>query len=77
MSKKLVALFCLSVLSISIFSDSEVALADSIQNRVCKVQPRADIIGWRYKTENGKVYKRKYNYTKEKWIGSWIYVGKG
>lgn len=74
MIKKLIALLCLFAFSISIFS--EVAFADSNQNQTYKVQPRADIIGWRYKTENGKVYKRKYNYTKEKWVGNWIYVGK-
>lgn len=32
---------------------------------------RSDIIDWRYKTENGKLYKRLYNYSKEQWIGEW------
>lgn len=31
----------------------------------------AHIIGWRYKSENGKVYRRQYNYSREKWIGEW------
>lgn len=31
----------------------------------------ADIIEWRYKTVNGVLYKRKFNYSKNKWIGSW------
>ncbi|WP_077612377.1 hypothetical protein [Clostridium sp. Marseille-P2415] len=35
------------------------------------VWPQSDIIEWRYKTENGKLYKRQYNYTKVKWIGDW------
>ncbi len=38
------------------------------------VSPRADIIDWRYKTENGKLYKRLFNYTKEQWVGDWILV---
>ncbi len=33
--------------------------------------PRAQAIGWRYKTENGKVYRRQYNYSRQKWIGEW------
>ena len=35
------------------------------------ITPFSDVIGWRYKTVNGKVYKRQYNYSKERWIGEW------
>lgn len=35
------------------------------------VYPRAQAIGWRYKSENGKVYRRQYNYSRQKWIGEW------
>lgn len=38
------------------------------------VEPNADSIGWRFKTENGKVYRRLYNYTTQEWIGDWEYV---
>ncbi len=31
----------------------------------------SDIIGWRYKSVDGHVYRRQYNYSKEKWIGEW------
>lgn len=31
-----------------------------------------DVIVWKYKTMNGKLYKRKYNQTTKKWIGNWI-----
>ena len=31
-----------------------------------------DVIVWKYKTMNGKLYKRKYNKTTKKWIGNWI-----
>lgn len=37
-------------------------------------EPRADIIEWRYKVENGKMYRRQYNYSKQEWIGDWEYV---
>lgn len=36
-----------------------------------QVAPFADIIDWRYKSENGKVYRRQYNYSQQKWIGEW------
>ncbi|MBU5310453.1 hypothetical protein KQI38_00285 [Tissierella carlieri] len=35
------------------------------------ITPFSDIIGWRYKSVNGKVYRRQYNYSKGKWIGEW------
>lgn len=38
------------------------------------VLPLKDIIKWRYKSKNGKIYKRQYNYSKEKWIGKWQLV---
>jgi len=31
-------------------------------------------IGWRFKIENGKLYKRLYHYTKGCWVGDWIFV---
>ena len=35
---------------------------------------RANDIGYVYKTINGKLYKRLYNFTEEEWIGDWILV---
>lgn len=40
-----------------------------------EVQPLSDDIRWRYKTENGKSYRRLYNYTTHQWIGDWILIG--
>lgn len=51
--------------------------ADSIASKQTvgiNLEPQADIIEWRYKVENGKLYKRLYNYSKEKWIGNWILI---
>lgn len=36
------------------------------------VQPQSDVIDWVYKFIDGKLCKRLYNYTQEKWIGDWI-----
>ena len=32
----------------------------------------AEKIGYVYKTVNGKLYKRLYNYSRGEWIGDWI-----
>lgn len=36
------------------------------------IEPRAPIIGWIHKEENGKIYRRLYNYSTGEWIGDWI-----
>ena len=37
---------------------------------------KTDRIGWRYETrEDGRLYKKLYNYTADSWIGEWILVG--
>ncbi|KAB1435924.1 hypothetical protein [Candidatus Galacturonibacter soehngenii] len=36
-----------------------------------KIYPHAAIIGWRYKSVDGQMYRRQYNYSREKWIGEW------
>lgn len=43
-------------------------------NENTEIMPYADETEWRYKVVDGKLYKRKYNITKKKWIGSWIPV---
>lgn len=36
--------------------------------------PYSEIKEWRYKIEDGKVYKRLYNYSRAEWEGDWIYL---
>ncbi|MDE6053442.1 MAG: hypothetical protein K2G55_06730 [Lachnospiraceae bacterium] len=39
------------------------------------ISPLADDIKWvYYTTDDGKTYKRLYNYSTGEWIGEWIYV---
>lgn len=38
------------------------------------ISPLMDRIEWCYKMENGKLYKRLYNYSTASWIGDWILV---
>ncbi|MCI8635456.1 MAG: hypothetical protein HFJ05_07635 [Eubacterium sp.] len=40
-----------------------------------EIQPLSDDIRWVFKIENGKKYKRLYNYTTQTWVGNWILVG--
>ncbi len=49
--------------------DSIVTLSDDYG-----IMPLKDDIQYRYKIENGKMYKRLYNYTIGVWVGDWIYV---
>lgn len=43
-----------------------------VVNRInTEFQTRAANIGWRYKNEDGRLYRRLYDYTNQKWIGEW------
>ena len=37
-----------------------------------EISIKKNVIVWRYKSVNGKIYKRKYNITLKKWVGPWI-----
>ena len=39
-----------------------------------EVMPMHATIEWRWKVENGNVYRRLYNYTINAWVGEWEYV---
>lgn len=39
-----------------------------------EIMPMRDAISWVTKIENGKLYKRLYNFSTITWIGDWIYV---
>ena len=42
-----------------------------------EIQPRTDIKEWLFKVENGNLYKRLYNYTRNRWETDWIFVMSG
>ncbi len=50
---------------------SPVSITSSQNSLLDAYYPNANIIGWRYKSEDGKMYRRQYNYSREKWIGEW------
>jgi len=41
----------------------------SYQSQICV--PFSENIDWRYKFEDGKVYRRLYNYSTCQWVGDW------
>ncbi len=43
-------------------------------NTESTIRPLAHIIDWRYKIEDGKMYKGLYNYTTQQWVGEWTLV---
>lgn len=78
--KKICSLLLVSALSFSIFANTFGMMnvsAASMSEDTCsdtEISPRKPNIGWRFKMENGRLYKRLYNYSTEQWIGDWIAV---
>ncbi|RKD34985.1 hypothetical protein [Lacrimispora algidixylanolytica] len=73
-------LLCLTVLSIGTIMMPLDAFAQSQKTESSMVTQKqtpekhyldAQIIEWRYKTVNGKMYRRQYNYSRKKWVGDW------
>jgi hypothetical protein len=72
--KKLLVLIGTACLSLNMF----ISPAATITTHAAEsetLMPYADITEWRFKIENGKMYKRLYNCSTREWIGDWIYVG--
>lgn len=44
------------------------------ENNAEIIMPMSDIIIWRYQMIGGKMYRRRYNKTKQQWIGDWELV---
>lgn len=43
----------------------------NIRSNEDRYTPQSDIIVWIYKKVGGRLYRRQYNETKQKWIGEW------
>lgn len=39
-----------------------------------QISPRKDQLEWRFKVVDGKLYRRLYNTTSQKWVGEWEVV---
>lgn len=71
---KLVGLIGAACLSLGMFFCPSTVLPTQAAE-ADEVMPYSDIIEWRFKFEDGKAYKRLYNYSTRNWIGDWIYIG--
>lgn len=68
MFKKIISIcLMMSIIPISFPVRSEAQELTSVS----KIQNLAHIIEWRYKEINGRWYKRQYDCTAQKWLGSW------
>lgn len=82
--KKSIKLLCLLLISLSLFSETTALAQDTDvkSNRIIisnyslhqdkQITTYADVMVWRYKVVKKKLYKRKYNTSKERWEGPWI-----
>ena len=58
------------------FFSSFLAISTPVFAADSTIQPYSDIIEYRYKEENGKVYRRLFNYTRGEWAEPyWHLVG--
>lgn len=71
--KKIFTLTAIACLSMAAFF-SPVATLSAYASTPEVITPRKDDIKWRFKEENGKLYRRLFNYTTDSWIGEWEYV---
>lgn len=71
---KLVLLTSIAALSLAAWVSPACTMVTEAAAAESTVSPCAADIQWRYKEENGKLYKRLFNYTTNSWVGDWIYV---
>ena len=70
----------LTISMILIFSIVPISAREDISSNIKNIQytqnliQKKDVLVWKYKSINGKMYKRLYNKTTGKWVGAWIRV---
>lgn len=79
LSKKIISAVATLSLAASILLPPQIVSAANSVTPTClsdtAISPLADAIRWVYYTaEDGKTYKRLYNYSTRDWIGEWILV---
>ncbi len=82
MKKNLLAKFLTMLFVCSILVTNAVPVyASAKTSAICatdaEIEPRTDIKGWVYKVIDGDLYKRLYNYTRNRYEGDWIFVASG
>lgn len=72
--KKIVVMGGLFCFGLSILCCPSTTITAQASTDTSIVEPNSDILLWRYKIEDGKMYKRLYNSSTGNWVGDWIYV---
>lgn len=74
---KLAVLMSFAAIALAVpFTPTATLTAEAaVSTEGASVQPLSDDLQWLYKVENGKIYKRLYNYSTANWVGDWIFVG--
>ena len=67
--KKTIRILAVIIAMTCIFSGT--AFAQEKEVAVEKSSSIAYVIKYVYKVENGKLYRRLYNYSKDTWLGDW------
>ena len=69
--KKTTRILAVIIAMTCIFSGTAFAQEKEVAVEKSSSIARADVIKYVYKVENGKLYRRLYNYSKDTWLGDW------
>ena len=69
--KKTIRILAVIIAMTCIFSGTAFAQEKEVAVEKSSSIARADVIKYVYKVENGKLYRRLYKYSKDKWLGDW------
>lgn len=73
-AKKIITLVGITAFSLATLFSPATSIVANAATTETTVSPYKDCIQWRFKEENGKLYRRLYNYTTASWVGDWQYV---
>lgn len=71
---KILSATTISLMAILLAMPLNVHAEPAIFSQHSSVSIRSDVTRWVYKNIDGKLYKRLYNYTTDKWMSDWILV---
>ena len=69
--KKTIRILAVIIAMTCIFSGTAFAQEKEVAVEKSSSIARADVIKYVYKVENGILYRRLYNYSKDTWLGDW------
>ena len=70
-SIRTIIVMLLVALSLAALPEFPSPLASGVAYADSSIVPYANIVEWRYKIINGRVHRRLYNISAQRWIGEW------